>query len=274
MLKNLLLSATIAITGALALATTTPAKAQGFSPDDVARVDVLPGWRTAEGTQMAALRVRLAPGWKTYWRAPGDAGIPPRFNWSRSGNLASVKFHWPTPKVYYKNGLRTVGYKGELILPIEMTAKQPGKPITLRAEVELGVCQDICVPITARLSADLKSGTARDPRISAAIARQPAPARSAGLRGVTCGVEPIADGLRLTARIDMPKLGRDEIAVFELSDQTIWISEASAKRQGRTLTATTEMVPPSNAPFLLNRSDVRITVLAAGQAVDIQGCTG
>ena len=270
MLKTLLLSAA----AALALANSAFADSHGFSPDDVAQVDVLPGWRTAEGTQMTALRVRMAPGWKTYWRAPGDAGIPPRFNWSRSGNLASVKFLWPAPKVYYKNGLRTVGYKGELILPIEMTPKQPGKPITLRAEVELGVCQDICVPITARLSADLKSGTARDPRISAAIARQPAPARSAGLRGVTCGVEPIADGLRLTAKIDMPRLGKDEIAIFELSDQTIWVSEASAKRQGRTLTATTEMVPPANAPFLLDRSDVRITVLAGGQAVDIQGCTG
>ena len=91
---------------------------------------------------------------------------------------------------------------------------------------------------------------------------------------MTCGVEPIADGLRLTATIDMPRLGRDEIAVFELSDQAIWIAEAATQRTGRTLTATTEMVPPGNKPFLLDRSDVRITVMAAGQAVDIMGCTG
>ncbi len=71
----------------------------------------------------------------------------------------------------------------------------------------------------------------------------------------------------------MPQLGRDEIAVFELPDQMIWISEAHSRRTGQTLSATTELVPPSNRPFVLDRSDVRITVLAAGRAVDIWGCS-
>ena len=269
MLKSLLSSAA----AALLLGSSAIASSGDFSLDP-AEFELLPGWRTPDGTHMTALRIRLAPGWKTYWRAPGDTGIPPRFNWKGSENLAAVAFHWPTPGVFYQNGLRTVGYKDELILPIELTPSRPGRPIALRANVEVGICQDICVPMSVRVSADLGQNTAPDARISAAIADQPAPARQAGLRSVTCGVEPIADGLRLTARIDMPRLGGDEIAVFELSDQTIWISEAMAKRQGGTLTATSEMVAPSNMPFLLDRSDLRITVIGAGQAVDIAGCKG
>lgn len=257
------------------LCLTTPVHASGaVSLDDVARLDVLPGWRTTRGTHMAALRIRLAPGWKTYWRAPGDSGLPPRFDWAGSRNLKAVRFHWPTPGVYHVNGMRTVGYKTELVLPIELTPTRQGGTIDMRAAIELGVCQDICLPVSARIAAQLSATGTPDARIKAAIAAQPVPARRKGMRSVRCGIEPIADGLRLTATIDMPRLGRDEIAVFELSDQSVWIAEADTSRAGRTLTAATDIVPPSGKPFLLDRSDVRITVMAAGQAVDIMGCSG
>jgi len=256
------------------LATSAIAGSGGFSAEDVADFQMLPGWRTENGTYMTALRITLAPGWKTYWRAPGDSGIPPRFDWDGSRNLSAVQFHWPTPDVFHQNGMRTVGYKNELVLPIELTPKQVGRDVTLRASIELGVCEDICMPISVRVSADLQGAGAADPRIKAAMKARPDTAQEAGMRDIACAVEPIADGLRLTATIDMPKLGKEEIAVFELPDQTIWVAEASANRQGRTLTATTEMVPPSNAPFMLDRSQVRITVMGAGRAVDILGCTG
>lgn len=269
MFRNLMISV------ATALCTWSAAVAGSNMPsvDEAAQFDILPGWRTPDGTHMAALRVRLAPGWKTYWRAPGEAGIPPRFDWNGSQNIKSVAFHWPTPQVFHQNGMATIGYKDELVLPIELTPDTSGAPIALRAEVEIGVCQDVCLPVSIRVSADLGTAARPDARINAAIADAPANGRSAGLRKVTCGVEPIADGLRLTADIEMPQLGRDEIAVFELSDQMIWISEAHSRRTGQTLSATTELVPPSNRPFVLDRSDVRITVLAAGRAVDIWGCS-
>jgi len=223
---------------------------------------------------MAALRIRLAPGWKTYWRAPGDAGIPPRFDWRGSRNIGAVAFHWPVPKVFDQNGMRSVGYANELILPMELTPRRPGGPIAVRAEVEIGVCEEVCIPMSARIAADLPEAGGSDRRIRAAMARRPLSAGEARVTAVACRVQPIADGLRLTAEIRMPRLGSDEIAVFELPDQTIWVSEAVATRQGPALTATAEMVPPGNAPFFLNRQDVRITVLAGGRAVDIQGCRG
>ncbi|MGC8201553.1 protein-disulfide reductase DsbD domain-containing protein [Aliiroseovarius sp. PTFE2010] len=249
-------------------------QAHAMDLSDVASVDVLPGWRTDSGTHMAALRVRLAPGWKTYWRAPGEAGIPPRFDWAGSQNIGSVAFHWPTPVVFEQNGVRTIGYKDELVLPIELTPATPGQPIKMLSAVELGICEDICMPVTVQINAILPATGGANPAIRAALADQPSSANRAGVERVTCDAQPISDGLRLTASLTMPALGPSEVAVVELPDESIWVSEADTRRDGARLTAQSDLVPPSAAPFMLDRSEIRITVIADGHAVDIRGCAG
>lgn len=254
------------------LASVSPLPAAAGPADGVAKITLLPGWRTERGTHMAALRIALAPGWKTYWRAPGDAGIPPRFDWTGSQNLSSVRFHWPRPEVHMINGLRSIGYQHELVLPIELTPARAGEPIRVQAQVEVGVCEHICVPLHARIDTELAPTGQRDPAIAAALAARPSTAREAGVADLACDIAPIADGLRLTARIEMPPLGPDEIAVFELPDQAIWISEATNLRDGPSLTAASDVVPPPGAAFLLDRSEVIITVLGADRSVELTGC--
>jgi hypothetical protein len=112
-----------------------------------------------------------------------------------------------------------------------------------------------------------------DPDIRASLKNRPATAKEAGVGAVTCSVEPISDGLRLTADIEMPSIGPKEVAVVELPDQSIWIAQAVSERNGSHLTAVAEMVPPNATPFLLNRSDVRFTIIGDRGAVDIQGCS-
>jgi DsbC/DsbD-like thiol-disulfide interchange protein len=75
------------------------------------------------GGHMAAVELQLAPGWKTYWRSPGDAGIPPSFDWSGSENVKSVRLHWPAPEVFEANGMQTIGYHERLVLPVEITPR-------------------------------------------------------------------------------------------------------------------------------------------------------
>ena len=251
-----------------------PLPATAGDPGEVAHVGLLSGWATPAGTHMAALHVRLAPGWKTYWRAPGDAGIPPSFDWSGSRNLSAVAVHWPRPQVYTIGGMRSIGYFDELVLPLELTPARPGQPIEVRGEVELGVCRDVCVPMTVRVSADLVPDTGgADAAIAAALADRPESAAEGRVTGATCTVEPIHDGLRITARIDMPSLGPGEIGVFELPDPAIWISESENRRTGATLFVTSDAVPPGGAPFLLDRSAMRITVIGRDRAVEIRGCS-
>ncbi|WP_093968609.1 protein-disulfide reductase DsbD domain-containing protein [Actibacterium lipolyticum] len=256
----------------LTLPTLSPAFA-GSEYDDVVTAEILPGWETDSGAQIVGLRLMLAPGWKTYWRAPGDAGIPPQFDWSGSSNIRSATYHWPRPDVFYQNGMRAIGYKNELVLPIELTPSSPGQPITINGNVALGVCLDICMPIELELRATLPAQADPAP-INAALAQRPISAKSAGVGKVTCTVEPIADGLRLTTRISVAPMGGKEVAVIELPDPSIWIAEANVTREGRDLVAVTEMVPENAAPFALDRSKVRVTLLSGKKAIDIQGCTG
>jgi len=243
-------------------------------PESIATAGILGGWREASGQHVAALRISLAPGWKTYWRAPGEAGIPPEFDWSGSRNVATVTPLWPVPHVFWQNGMRSIGYGGEVILPLVVSPVAKGETMHLSGRVDLGICEDICIPMSFDLSGALPAPGAPDPAIAAAIAARPVPADAAGVTSVTCSVEPIADGLRVTAEIAMPALGREEATVVELSDPTIWVSEAVSRRDGGVLHATAEMVPPNGRPFALDRSEIRITVLSGVRGVDIRGCLG
>lgn len=246
--------------------------AHALTQDDVLQAAFRSGWQTKSGTHMAGLQLSLAPGWKTYWRAPGDAGIPPLFDWSGSDNLAGVRLLWPAPHVFDLNGMRSVGYKGDFVLPIEVTAIDPARPVTLRAAIDLGVCNTVCMPASLRLESVLKGSGAKDPAIQAALDAAPMGPKQAGMRAIGCTVDPISDGLRLTARLSLPALGPDETVVFESGTPGVWVSESATERQGAELVAITEMVPPAGEPFALNRSGVTVTVLADNRAIEIQGC--
>ncbi|MGR3713469.1 MAG: protein-disulfide reductase DsbD domain-containing protein [Shimia sp.] len=249
----------------------TAAHAQSF--DRVVQAEVLPGWRNADGSHTAAVRITLNPEWKTYWRAPGDAGIPPRITWTGSSNLEAASVSWPTPVVFLQNGMRSIGYREEVVLPVQIAPQDAEKPTTLEAQLDIGVCRDICVPQTLTISAELPAAGTRDARIAAAMVDQPLTAEEANVGEVLCDVSPTADGLRLTATITMPHAGGSEVAVIEAGDPHIWVAEGTAVRHGPVLVAQTEMMHVEDAPFELDKSAVRITVLGQSHAVDIQGCS-
>lgn len=246
------------------------AAAGGF--ETPVRIEVLDGGRTARGTHLAALHLTLSDGWKTYWRAPGDAGIPPVFDWRGSRNVGAVTITWPAPEVFEQNGMRSIGYSHELVLPVEITPARPGEPVRLSGAMELGVCKDVCLPSTLVFERHLDDAAGRNPTIAAALAQRPRSAGEAGVRSVTCRLTPTAEGLRIEARIAMPSAGGPEVVVVEPGNPRLWASEASAGRDGDTLIASSEVISPDGGAFALERSQVRITVLGRNRAVDIQGC--
>ena len=246
-----------------------PATAQ----NNMAQINLLPGWRTADGTHMAAIQISLAEGWKTYWRAPGEGGIPPSFDWGASENISNVHVHWPRPEVFSSNGLKSIGYSYEVILPVEITPTVPDQAINANLDLHIGICRDICVPVSAQLSADF--GTTQTDPVSAiqwAVDLRPDTQIEAGVHNVTCKTEEIRDGIRLSATMDAPELVSENIVV-ELSDSDVWVSEAQSARNGRNLTTVVEMVPPNAQPFALDPNQVRITLIGENRAVEILGCT-
>lgn len=263
MLKPLLLSA--------ALALPLPAVAE-TAIEEAVSVTLLPGWRTERGTHMAGLRIALAPGWKTYWRAPGDAGIPPAFDWSQARNILGKELHWPAPEVFHASGMRSIGYTDSVVIPMEFALGDPDAPARAAGTVELGVCEEICVPVEVRFDTALPVTGERDPAIVAALVDRPAGAAVAGVTAVTCRLAPSAEGLRLTARIAMPPAGGEEVVVVETGDPAHWVSAARTRREGGSLTAEVEIVAPSGGALSIDRAAMRFTVLGQGAAVDLRGC--
>lgn len=248
--------------------------AAGDSFDVPVRGKILTGWQQADGTRIAALRLELSPGWKTYWRAPGDAGIPPQFDWSGSKNLRGVGITWPTPEVFLTAGMRTIGYTGDLVLPIALASKRAGQPIQIKTTLDMGVCSDICVPHRMTLEATIDdTNTTPTPAIAAALAARPYSAGEAGVTSATCALSPSADGLNIEARVTVPSTGGREMMVIEPGQPGVWMSETKSKRHGNTLIAVGEMMGAGGGPLALDRSEIRITVLGQKHSVDIKGCT-
>lgn len=263
-LAGVLLSATVAA---------TPLSAQTA---DVVTVSLLPGWQTAEGAHVAGLAIRLAPGWKTYWRSPGDAGIPPQIDWSGSVNLAHAAIRWPVPSTFDINGMTSVGYERDVILPLHVAPQDAAAPVRLDAQIAMGVCETICVPVHVHVTVDLppQRGPQQgaDPHLVAALDSLPQTAAAAGVRRVTCRITPTAAGLRVMAEVAMPPLGRTEVAVMETADPAIWVGEAVTRRDGDVIRIEADMEHVAGEALALDRSGVRLTVLAGTRGVDIIGC--
>ena len=235
------------------------------SQDEVLQARLLPGWQMADGAQMVAIELQLAPGWKTYWRMPGDAGLPPSFDWTGSQNLESARFFWPAPEVIDVGDMTSLGYHETLVLPVQLTPGRAG-PVRVALSMDLGICKDICMPAHLEFQAVIEGAGAPVPAIQAALDLVP----RRGDAALTCRLEPIADGLRLTAHI--PMSGVEPFVIIETHDPSVWVSMAETRVQDGALVSSADLVPPSGAPFALDRSGVTVTVLGAGDPVEIKGC--
>jgi len=111
-------------------------------------------------TLKLGLQFELQPGWKIYWRSPGDAGFPPRPDWSGAKNVASAALSWPAPERFTIFDMETMGYADQVVLPLEVTPERPGAPITLAGVVSYLTCEEICIPHDAALSISLPAGPA------------------------------------------------------------------------------------------------------------------
>src|SRR5579883_2406606 len=118
---------------------------------------------TASGDAAAlrlGLQFKLEPGWKIYWRSPGDAGLPPKADWTGSRNLGAATVHWPAPERFELFDLDTFGYGDEVVLPIDAQVEQRGAPVALRMALDYLVCEKICIPYQTALRLDLPAGPA------------------------------------------------------------------------------------------------------------------
>ncbi len=138
----------------------------------------------ADGAGGAALEIELAPGAITYWRDPGDAGVPPTFDFAGSVNVAKVHVDYPAPsRILETDGSEAFGYREKAVFPLDVMRADPSDPAALLLDLSYAVCEKICLPAHARLSLSLATGvsTPYAAEIAAARARVPASVDAAAL---------------------------------------------------------------------------------------------
>ncbi len=129
----------------------------------------------ARGRYVAAVEIKLQPSAITYWREPGEAGVPPEFSFAGSENLASAEPLYPAPQRLDEGGLEAFGYRGGTVFPIHVRPVDPAKPVRLAVTLNYAVCDRICIPAKgeAQLTLPLQGVGPDDATIAAAEAKVP-----------------------------------------------------------------------------------------------------
>src|ERR1700727_3890782 len=156
------------------------ARAQDASPwlrDGHSAIRLLAGSRSG-AVLLGGIAFQLQPRWKTYWRTPGDSGVPTRFDFSKSENIEAVTILWPAPtKFDGGGGGHSLGYHDQIVLPLRIVAKNADKPVTLRAAVNYAVCEKLCIPVEANAELPFTSvASTEDSALFAALDTVPKPA--------------------------------------------------------------------------------------------------
>jgi DsbC/DsbD-like thiol-disulfide interchange protein len=156
------------------------ARAQDASPwqkDGHSAVRLLAGSRSG-AVLLGGIAIQLQPGWHTYWRNPGDSGVPPRFDFSKSENIEAVTILWPAPTKFADGaGGTSLGYQKQVVLPLRIVAKNADRPVRLRAEINYAVCEKLCIPVEASAELAFTSvASTEDPALFAALDTVPKPA--------------------------------------------------------------------------------------------------
>lgn len=211
------------------------ADASAWSDDTRSAIRLIAGSNTNGETPLrAGIEIKMQPGWHTYWRYPGDAGVPPRFDFSQSQNLKSVEVRWPAPQRIPEQGLVAIGYTGDVILPLAIVPQIRGEPVKLRLTLDYAVCEMLCVPAEGKAELVLTGGASSHERaLAAAEARVPKrTALGEGSALIVRSVRREDTGRRPRIIVDVAAPPAAEIALFAEGPTADWALPVPAAVDG------------------------------------------
>ena len=213
---------------AIALAATPhgawAADASAWSQDTKSAVRLIAGANDKASDKGAPLRagieIKMQPGWHTYWRYPGDSGVPPRFSFAGSDNIKAATVRFPAPVLFSDGGGQSIGYNDSVILPVTIVPNDPGKPVIARLKIEYAVCEKLCVPAEGK--AELPVGAApstQDAALKQAEARLPKKVDAAAL-GLS--LRRVNDAAKPLVAVDLKATGDAPMQIFAEGPSPEW----------------------------------------------------
>lgn len=238
----------------------------------------------AKDTRMlrAGIEIRLGPGWKTYWRYPGDSGVPPRFGFDRSDNVATVTVLFPAPHRFSDDDGQSIGYKGTVILPLHVVPRDAAKPTVLRLDLDYAVCEKSCVPVDAKAELALpgaqegaQGGIQEGPQAAALAASEARVPKAVGLgEGDQLAIRAISRddaGARPRIIVDVAAPAGAEVELFAEGPTADWALPLPAPVAGappglRQFAFEIDGVPPGASA---TGATLRLTAVTAEAAIEV-----
>jgi DsbC/DsbD-like thiol-disulfide interchange protein len=204
---------------------------------------------------VAGVQLRMEPGWKTYWRNPGDSGVPPTFDWTGSKNLKRAEVLYPAPHRFADAGGTAIGYDDQVVFPVKLTPERDGEPIELKLAFAYGLCKDLCIPndvsLDLTLGADVGKGDAL--LLETFLARVPMPARD--------DVPPFVGNIEAKLDADKPQLVIDAVFPPGATGTDLFIDGGDAFVP----------VPAPLGPVADGRQRFAVTFVSAAEAAALKG---
>jgi DsbC/DsbD-like thiol-disulfide interchange protein len=217
-------------------------------------------------TLRAGIEIKLQPGWKTYWRYPGDSGVPPQFDFAGSENLASAEVLYPAPHSFKDEAGTSIGYKDAVIFPVRVTPRDPSKPVKLNAKIDYAVCEKLCIPAEGKAQLLLERSAAANDALTAAEARvpKPVPAGEIALKLKRSGAKP-----KPLVTLDVAAPEGEPVEVFVEGPGKDWALPIPKPAQGapkghRHFSFEFDGLPPGADP--MGKYDLTFTVVTPSRA--------
>jgi DsbC/DsbD-like thiol-disulfide interchange protein len=189
------------------------------------------------GKIRAGLQIEPNAGWITYWREPGNSGIPPQITIAPETGVSLDKIGYPIPKHIADGKVDDIGYDAPVTLPLTLTAT-PGTQ-EIRAQAFIGICKEICVPFQADLTVALSAGQSQ-PEEKAILDAADATLPEAPSSKFKVTKHALSEDMKeLTLQITLPEIGdtTPEVIVAGPSGY-VFAKRLMSKRDGTTLTTT------------------------------------
>lgn len=210
---------------AVAPASTRAADASAWVGDARSALRLVAGTPAGEtGFLPAGVEIRLMPGWKTYWRYPGDSGVPPRFDFTGSTNVRSVAVEWPAPHAFRDAGGMSIGYKEKVIFPVRIVAQEPGRPVVLALAFDYAICERVCIPLSGRVELTLPATIPdHDAALALAAARVPVASAIGARTGLAIrAVERVGDWPHPRILVDVAAPAGEPVELFAEGPTAEW----------------------------------------------------
>ena len=277
--RNALILPVLAAAGAFALAA-GPACAANSSDWDVdsrSAVRIVAAHSLVEsGVNFlrAGVELRLQPGWKTYWRYPGDSGVPPVFDFGGSENVKSVTVLWPAPERFTDGTGYSIGYKDTVLLPLRVVPRDEAKPVVLRLKLDYAVCDTLCVPAKGKVELQLSGGdNTTNTLVNTAEARVPKPTSiGTGQSLIIRSVHRLLGALRGRVLVDVASQSQSKVDLFAEGPTPKWAlplpepvpgTSGGVRRFGFDL----DGLPPGAKP---DGATLKFTAVGTGQAIEVE----